>query len=485
MDSTVNPQETLITNSSRVKIAEQRALSYILNNPKEAVNSAVFNEDSFVTQDYKEVYKAVELLINQGAEVSNISIIQKIADKSTLSVTDLKNLSLIKNPSDNLKDVIEDLNTSKIKKEASRLAQDLSRDLLKTELKVEDIEAKALEILTNVSRIEDEKTQAVLSWKEWLLSYREKFKQRQGKKQYPFGDPLLDKAIVRGAEPGTVGIISATTGMGKTTVVKYLQKCLENVGVNCLWLSLEMSGASQMDRKLSEKHKIPFDIISNPTDPQEFNKILDIIDQEIKEADENDTLGFSDRPSWNLAKLRQAIVEFLKRHRASYCVVIIDLLTMLDDFCKVKPGLNFAQSIELCMNLLSALAKETNTHIIGTVQFGRKADSVKIMDFDDIEYTKPSLNDLKNSNGLAERSRYVLGLHRPKAYAEKYLSNKEETKEMEDIISLMVLKQNEGPTPTLSYLFDPSTFTISPISTGYSNQDTQEIEQPESENHMV
>lgn len=476
-------KHTTIENSKRVKIAEQRAVSWILNNPEEVIKTAIFSEDLFTTEDYKQIYVAVRDLVNENVPVTPIAIVQKIADTTELSISDITSLSKIKNDHKNIDDVIKDLNSTALQVKASTMALGLAEDLLRTDITKDEIDAKVMEILTNASLSQSEKGEKFQSLKEWLIAYREKFLKRKGKKQYPFGDPLLDKAIVRGAEPGSIGIFSATTGMGKTTVVKKIQKDLEKINVPVLWISLEMTGESQMDRKLAEKYNIPFEDLTNPTDPLIYQKILDIIDQEIKDSETNRDVAFSDNPTWDFSKLRQAIIEFQKKTGSDYCVVIIDLLTMLVEFCRVRNGMNFAQSIEVSMNLLSALAKETNSHIIGTVQFGRKADSVKIMDFDDIPYTRPSLNDLKNSNALAERARYVIGLHRPKAYAEKYLADKEETKEMEDIIYYMVLKQNEGPTPTLQYLFDPKYFSINPIGSDTSLNEKAEV--PEAENHMV
>ncbi len=458
---------TNINDSQKVFIAEKRALSWILNNTQEAFENMAFDKEDFVHEDYQQVFLAIENLYTSKLPISHLGIVQQLADVSQIGVNDLKNIEALEKTSNisSLEDVTKELNIAKLKNKAYAKSRALADLVLNPKLSKSEIDDKIMDIVSTISLIDTDnpKKSKLQTLEEWLVDYREKFQNRKGKKQYPFGDFLMDKAIIRGAAPGTVGIISATTGMGKSTVVQYLQSCLEKVGVPSTLISLEMSGESQMDRRLADKYKIPFSVIANPTDTQDFLKISEIIENEIVQAKDNKTVMFSEDPTWTLADIRKETKQFQKKIGQEYCVIIIDLLTMLKEFTETRPGLNFAQSIEVSMNQLNALAKELNVHFIGTVQFGRKADSVKIMDYDDIQHCRPSLNDLKNSNALAERARYTIGLFRAKHYADRYLSNNDETQKMEDLIEFMVLKQNEGPVGSFSYLFDPETFTVVPV----------------------
>lgn len=475
--------EQSIKNSKRIQIAEQRALSFILNKPEEALN--FLTEDSFIQQRSKDLFLAIKSLVNDKVELSELAVCQRVVDKvPDISIEEIKKIKAI-SQTENLADVFKDLQKATIQSKAAEEALILAQDFLSSDLNKDNLDEKVMSLLHKIDQINSDSLTRFQSLKEWLVNYQQKFHERQGKKQYPFGDVLMDKWITRGAAPGTIGIISASTGMGKSTVVEHIQSSLEELNVPSLLISLEMPGESLMDRRISSKYKIPFADIANPVDPDTFEKIDKIVENEIRQSDGNTIVGFSDLPHWNISQLRTAVTEFMKGCGADYCVVIIDLLTMLEEFCSARPGMNFAQSIEVSMNLMNALAKELNIHIIGTVQFGRKADSVKITDFDDISLTKPSLNDLKNSNAIAERSRYVIGLHRPLKYAETYLNDRPETQEMEDLIEFMVLKQNEGKTGSFYELFDPTYFTLAPVMTTSKDKDNKTDTDVELENNQM
>jgi replicative DNA helicase len=144
--------------------------------------------------------------------------------------------------------------------------------------------------------------------------------------------------------------------------------------------------------------------------------------------------------------------------------VAVDLITQLKDFMHNKSNQSVANSIETAMNDLNALAKELNVHIIGVAQFNRDADNMKVLTADDLDMLRPSLNNIKNSHALAERSRVVLSLFRKKYYSDRYLPADEAAKVEEDILEVNILKNSSGMVGnTLHYLFDGSHFKVLPI----------------------
>lgn len=137
---------------------------------------------------------------------------------------------------------------------------------------------------------------------------------------------------------------------------------------------------------------------------------------------------------------------------------------MILDFTRVKSGVNFAQSIEIGVNTLSAMAKELGVHFIGVLQLNRsaEADAGKIHDKKDLQKFRPNRSQLKNANAWVERARYVLTTFREKYYAEQYLP-KEEWENDIDIIETQVVKINNGICKKVGAVFNGEFFTIDPI----------------------
>ena len=133
---------------------------------------------------------------------------------------------------------------------------------------------------------------------------------------------------------------------------------------------------------------------------------------------------------------------------------------MIQDFCMNKNGMNFAQTIELGMNKLSAIAKELNVHFIGVLQLNRSSESEgKVHDKKDLQKFKPNRAQIKNAHAFLERARYVITTFREKMYAELYL-DKEEYEDMIDIIEVSVVKINNGRLKKVSAIFNGEYFNI-------------------------
>jgi hypothetical protein len=77
---------------------------------------------------------------------------------------------------------------------------------------------------------------------------------------------------------------------------------------------------------------------------------------------------------------------------------------------------------------------------------------------------RPQLNHVKNSHALGERSRVDLSAFRAKYYAERYLQAIPEIDEMEDVLSVQILKQSQGKVGTMmDYAFEGEIFRCFPI----------------------
>jgi|LSPY01.1.fsa_nt_gi replicative DNA helicase len=464
-------ETTLITASKKTNLAEFRLLKKLITYPNLLDNPSL-DEDLFVHKIGKILFNALKHLKELNVEPTTQAILQQTLDKSEYINFDLIENSikgLKSDDSEDINDIIKDLQKATRQIKLKDYFDELSSEIEKSEFDSTLFEEKLSLIVEKFNELETGQLNHVLTYKQWLMDYKEKLKLRKEGKQYSFGCPILDELITKGASPGDIGIIASATGMGKTTFIQYLTTCLGRKDIPLLWLNLEMTSEDVFDRKLSSEKGIPFKNIANPENISEYiaieKEVDDLLEKATKQEEnkENPPFGISSYPNYNLNMLREEIQEFQRKNQLEYCVVLIDLLSMVHEFYEAQRGANLAQTVEIAMNKLSAIAKLTNTHIIGTVQFNRKTDDVKIEDPTDIEKTKPMLGNIKNSQGYSERARYVLGLHRPKYYIDKYLFEDEKAKQVEDICNIYVLKQNNGKTGKVEYKFDVETFTMTPI----------------------
>jgi replicative DNA helicase len=219
-----------------------------------------------------------------------------------------------------------------------------------------------------------------------------------------------------------------------------------------------------MDRLVSLRNSLPTEALYRPDTALE-SIIATVQADRDKLSKQKRLFYFMDDPELSIAQIHGAIKEFKQRTKATYLVVAIDLATQVSDFMNSGKGENLAQSMEKAMNKLNVIAKKEMIHFILVAQFNRDADNTKVMKLSDIDALRPSLNNIKNGHAIAERSRAVLGLFRPKYYADRYLVEGEAAAEAEylsDILEVQVLKQSNGATPRLKYSYEGEYFRCTP-----------------------
>ena len=160
----------------------------------------------------------------------------------------------------------------------------------------------------------------------------------------------------------------------------------------------------------------------------------------------------------NLDQLEKIIADTKKILGVDYLAVTVDLTTMLTEFTTERGSR--ADIIEQAMNKMNIIAKRQNCHILNVVQSNRNQDSSRVATMDDLDRLRPSLNHIKASNAIAERSRLVMGLFRKKHYAIQHLPDDPETQAMDDILDVSILKQSQGQLSRLEYLFDGETASV-------------------------
>ena len=447
-----------------VIMSEYRLLNTILRNQVYLEDSRL-HEGVFPHPIAQSVYKAITYLNKLGLEITPPALFQKANEIDyNVSLEVVNQIFSIEGDSKKDPDIDESLRVLYKAKQRQALQEqaDSLQYLVDTAGEVDSTAIAANLYETGKILNKEFDTQILRNFDSWFEVYMEDLKTRAFRKRYPYGDVLLDELLFKGAYPGAITSIAGATGQGKSAYVLNLINGMVNQGIPCMYISLEMSDIDTMDRFISMRKKIPSRDLYIPGDG--LDSIVKIVEEERRKLIAGcGPFYFVDEPSLSISDVLALIKEFKQRTHTEYLVVAIDLVTQLKEFTKVGAGMNLAGAIEMAMNQLNAIAKSENVHFIIVSQFGRDADKVKVTEMSDLDLLRPSLNDIKNSNAIAERSRVVLGIFRAKYYADRYLQDDEQAAYLEDIMEVNILKQSNGPVGRMKYLYEGDIFRVVPI----------------------
>jgi len=300
------------------------------------------------------------------------------------------------------------------------------------------------------------KDDILLSPNQMLTKYNKVLQLReQGLYIFPTGNSYLDQHLTVGFFPGQMTTIFAATGMGKSAFALDLVNRQINKSIPSLYVSLEMDLISSFDRLLANRNKVPVSTFYPDSDGVLSGQVKSIMEKESHSFGNKKKFFFVEEPGLSINDIESLVKEFQKRIGNKYLILTIDLLTMLTDFSGEDPA-----TYEAAMNKLHILSKKYGIHIVNVVQANRNADNGTPVSIDDLDKFRPSLNTIKNSNAIAERSRIVMSLFRKKHYAQKFFPEDEEVELMDDELELNILKQNMGSLSMMKFLFVPEQYSF-------------------------
>lgn len=461
-----------IPNKDTCIIAEYRLLNAIAKK-KEVFNHPQVTEDCFIHDVAKSIYQAITQLYETDVDITPASLYQAGSNIDCDISRDIvdKIFEVDTDGADRIEDILVTLQDTKNK---NRVLWELER--LRASLE-ESNSINVDETLSKLYKIDDLVTKSgksnstLLDFHDWSDRYISDLEQRKLGRKYSYGDPLLDKYIYKGAAPGCITIIAASTNMGKSTYVLSLMDNLLENNVPCMYISLEMGTIDTMDRLVAKRLGIP------STELYKSENIEGIIEQ-VKEEQQNlsnrKNFFFCEATGVDVDKLRSLVREFKQKTKQDYCLVAIDLLSGMKNFMvSNNTSISTASNIEVNMNKLEELAKEENIHIMGVVQINRQSDNLKISHVEEIDRLRPTLGDFKNSGSYAEKATSCLVLFRPKFYSDRYCKNDPAAETMEDILEVQILKdRNAQAGRVMKYMFDGKYFKLVPL----VEEDEQKLE---------
>ena len=200
-------------------------------------------------------------------------------------------------------------------------------------------------------------------------------------------------------------------------------------GLNVGFFSLEMTKEQLMMRMLSSKSKINFSKIR--TGFLSDNELENI--RNCSSSFERSNIYIDDTPAINSLELRSR-ARRLKSDKG------LDLLIV--DYLQLMRGVtrndNREREIAEISSALKSLAKELQIPIIAISQLSRQTEARTDK--------KPQLSDLRESGALEQDADMVLFIHRADAY-------KRNVEERDGIAEIIIGKQRNGPTGTVTLAF--------------------------------
>ncbi len=280
----------------------------------------------------------------------------------------------------------------------------------------------------------------------------------------PSGWKSLDK-VTGGFQPGTLNIIAARTGMGKSALVL---NCARYIGVdlrkNVAVFGLEMTKRQMALRLLCSDAHVPYTDINKGYWKSEwkdffFNSSTRFIGSRIFLDDTADAnvmdIG---------AKCRR-----LKKQEGDLALIIIDYLQLMGSAGRHRHQQNREREVAEISRSLKMLAKQLSVPIIALSQLSRKVEDRPGGS------NRPQLADLRESGAIEQDADLVMFIYRPAVYAMRSITDdrvKESGLTREEIIirergedylrrsQLIIAKNRNGPTIDINLAFDGPTMTF-------------------------
>jgi len=258
-------------------------------------------------------------------------------------------------------------------------------------------------------------------------------KQGDGLSGIPSGFTALDR-LTSGWQRGSLNIIAARPGMGKTAFVLGIAR---NAAVDyqqgVAFFSLEMSGIELINRLLAAETEIEGEKLKKgKLANHEWIQLTSRTDSLTRAP-----LFIDDTPQLTLFELRAKARRLKSQHNIQ--LIVIDYLQLMGGGSNDASGMNREQVIASISRGLKALAKELDIPVIALSQLSRQ---VEVRGGN----KKPMLSDLRESGAIEQDADMVMFIYRPDYY-------KMEGESYPDQAQIIVAKHRNGQTGEIDLRF--------------------------------
>ena len=210
------------------------------------------------------------------------------------------------------------------------------------------------------------------------------------------GFDMLDK-ILMGMRPGSLNVVGARPGVGKTSFALSLALNAAKAGVSVLFFSLEMSGSEIATRLICSEAAVSNEDVRSGNVPDEMWPAI----FEASERLNNIDMTIDDTAGTNVIEIRTKARRLL--HGKDHGLIIVDYLQLIEPVGRNKND-SMSTAVGEISRALKVLAKDLKVPVIALSQLNREVD--KRPD------KRPVLADLRESGAIEQDADTVMFLDR-------------------------------------------------------------------------
>lgn len=246
----------------------------------------------------------------------------------------------------------------------------------------------------------------------------------------------VDSLIGGGWEEGTLNLLAAKSGIGKTALTMAMLRRMQRSGVKCGFVSMEMTRAQMNRRELSMETGIPYSRLKKgQIDAVEYKRLSEAAFEIAKNSFYREYCG-----SVDIHRLRGIYSRMVYEQGCQ--LIVIDYLQRMR--IEIPKGDNMASALGMVTNEIASLGKQTNAATILLSQLSReqKEDRGK----------RPTKNDIRGSGMIEEACDTISMLHRPDYYEDDPVdpTTGQSTRGIMEVINV---KNRDGDCNSIASLF--------------------------------
>ena len=428
-----------INSASNVLEAEKAVLSLCMRH-REALESSVMRRivaDDFSDARHKAIYEAISALYIEGGQINRISVCDKLQAMGKTKqaggdeyVYDVANITVVRSAADSYISVVT---KNSLSRKLISTLDDLHDKAVNHKGSVNDIVDTGLSKLNLLKAEEDVsgfESIAVIARRN-LEDLKEAMKGGDTK-TVKTGFKYLDN-ITGGFKPGTMNIIAARPGMGKTALVLNIATNVASMYSKTVAIfSLEMSKSEIVNRILASQSKTSFKKIERAEVTAEELAEIEATLRRITDY----PIYIDEKTGTNPVDIRAKCQEL--NRKSAIGLVIIDYLQLMTYSDKAAGSRQ--NEIAAISREIKVLAKELGVPVIALSQLNRGTENRE-----DGDHT-PGLADIRDSGAIEQDADCVIFIHRPAYYNKKKEGSADKPK-LEDA-QLIVAKNRHGETDT-------------------------------------
>lgn len=433
-----------------VLTTEREVMSAAMNDQRAAdIVFARLSERDLLDNLHREVYRATLSLYLRGQELSNIAVIQELANRGRLDIVggEVAVMGIDKSyiTTENLEKNIEHLREHAVRRRLAEYGQYVSATALETgdiqdllnrnqalfdriadfrETDVAPISAStddAVKMLVNSIGTGDRVSGITLGWRD------------------------VDKYL-GGLQPGEVLLVGGATGMGKTA---FALNAAKFVAVNqqkpVVILSLEMTREQLTKRLLCSIGGVPSVDLRYTKKEQ-----APVIEKKLLEAKrilDASKLFIIDRIDMSISDIA-AECKRLKHQNNGLGLIVIDYLQLIKGSPEARRSGNRALEVSEISRSLKTMALSLKTPIMELTQLNRGVDAT--------QSKRPTLAHIKESSSVPQDADKIILLFRQDYYRDQEGS----VEPRDNIVDVIIAKNRDGSTGNVKLFYKADTTTL-------------------------